>query len=368
MSDSGYVSMRDIAEQAGVHVSTVSLALKDSPRIREDTRQKINQIAIELGYRRNPYLSTLMQSRRVRKVPQSSPVIGYISFGSSRDEWKSVQVEFDFFRGCQAAALKRGYKVEDFWIREPGLSEHRFSNILYSRGIQGLILGPSREADEHVQLDWNKFSAVAIGYSIHSPQLHKVTNNHFLSTIRVMDYCAQMGIKRVGFAVQELHTMRLQHRWLGAYLAKRRELGMDQDVEPLITKNWSSSVLLEWYNRYKPELIIGPFGTSVSNWLRKAGLKVPEDVQAISLACPRPGHEVTGVFENSFGIGAKAVQMVIGMVEQTEKGVPEAPTTLSMEGVWNPGTTIRQPWKNVPIAQVENYLQQEDQTAAVKLA
>ena len=356
MSDSGYVSMKDIAEKAGVHVSTVSLALKDSPRIRESTRKAIKEIAEKIGYRRNPYLSTLMQSRRVRKVPQSSPVIGYISFGESRDTWKSIEVEADFFRGCMSAASKRGYKVEDFWIREPGLSEQRFSNILYSRGIQGLIIGPSREPDARIKLDWNRFSAVAIGYSLHSPQLHRVTNNHFLSTIRVMDYCHEHGLNRVGFVVKELQTVRLQHRWLGAYLAKRRELHMDSTIEPLVTRSWNSTHFLRWFEQYRPEVIIGPFGTSIPGWLNDAGVGVPADTQTISLACPRPGHEVSGIFENCVGIGSKAAEMVINMVEQTEKGVPEAPTTLSMEGIWNPGTTVRLPWKNPPIPQIDAYL------------
>lgn len=357
--------MKDIAEKAGVHVSTVSLALKDSPRIRESTRKQINEIAARLGYRPNPYLSTLMQSRRVRKVPQSSPVIGYVSFGASRDEWKSLEVEFDFFKGCQSAANRRGYKVEDFWIREPGLSEKRFSNILYNRGIQGLVLGPSRELDARVELDWERFSAVAIGYSLHSPQLHRVTNNHFLSTIRVMDYCAQHNLRRVGFVVQELQTVRLQHRWLGAYLAKRRELNLDGEIEPLITNTWSKKTLLDWFNRYQPEVIIGPFGSSANRWLKEAGIQIPQDVQTVSLACPRAGHEVTGIFENYFGIGAKAVQMVISMVEQTEKGIPESPTTLSMEGIWNPGTTVLHPWTNAPIAQADRYLQMDKETSSV---
>lgn len=351
MNESAYVSMKDIAAKVGVHVSTVSLALKDSPKIKEATKKKILAVANELGYRRNPYLSTLMQSRRVRKVPQSSPVIGYITFHEKRDGWKEQQVEFDFFEGCCEMAMKRGYKVEDFWIKEPGMSSRRFSQILYSRGIQGIILGPSKEPDAHVDLEWDRFSPVAIGHSIHYPQLHRVTNNHFLSTIRVMDYCAMVHAKKVGFAVQEIQTIRLQHRWLGAYLAKRRELDLDTSIEPLITENWSKKTVCDWYDRYRPEVIVGPFGSSVGNWLESAGIKIPGELQLISLACPRPGHRVTGIYENSHGIGARAVQMVISMIEHTEKGIPRNPSTLSLEGLWNPGSTVKSPWLDKPFGE-----------------
>lgn len=343
MSEHAYVSMKDIAQKVGVHVSTVSLALQDSPKIRPQTKEKIRTAAQEMGYRHNPYLSTLMKSRKVRKVPQSSPVIGYITSHEDRDAWKKQNVLLDFFDGCSEMAVQRGYRMEVFWRKEPGMSPKRFSDILYHRGIQGIILGPCSDLDAHVELEWNYFSPVAIGHSIHHPQLHKVTNNHFLSTIRVMDQCARMGVKRVGFVVQEAHTIRLQHRWLGAYLAKRREMKLDTDIEPLITADWSLESVKKWYDRYKPEVIIGSFGSSVGNWLESTGIEIPNDVELISLACPRRGHRVTGIYENSRSIGAKAVQMVISMIEHTEKGIPLSPSTLSLEGIWNPGSTVKRP-------------------------
>ena len=44
------VSMKDIAEAAGVTESTVSRALADSPRINPDTRHRIQRISKEMGY------------------------------------------------------------------------------------------------------------------------------------------------------------------------------------------------------------------------------------------------------------------------------------------------------------------------------
>jgi DNA-binding LacI/PurR family transcriptional regulator len=345
MSEHVYVSMKDIAAHVGVHVSTVSLALQDSPKIRPETKRRITEAANQLGYRHNPYLSTLMRSRRVRKVPQTSPVIGYVTSHADKDGWRKQHVLLEFYDGCCRMAKERGYRMEVFWRKDPEMSPQRFSQILYHRGIQGIILGPCTELDAHVELDWDLFSPVAIGHSIHHPQLHRVTNNHFLSTVRVMDYCHHIGARRVGFVVQKVHTVRLQHRWLGAYLAKRLELGMDTDIEPLITgeNEWSLETVKEWYERFRPEVIIGPFGSSIGNWLESTGVMIPDDVQLISVACPRQGHRVTGVFENSQSIGAKAVQMVISMIEHTEKGIPENPSTVSLEGIWNPGSTVKRP-------------------------
>ena len=45
------VTMSDIAAALGLHPSTVSLALKDSPRIAKETRARVQAIAAEMGYR-----------------------------------------------------------------------------------------------------------------------------------------------------------------------------------------------------------------------------------------------------------------------------------------------------------------------------
>lgn len=47
----GRVTLRDIAAQVGVSVSTVSLALRDSERISEPVRERVRQAAEQLGYR-----------------------------------------------------------------------------------------------------------------------------------------------------------------------------------------------------------------------------------------------------------------------------------------------------------------------------
>lgn len=46
-------TIKDIAQKAGVSVSTASRALNHNPRISEKTRQRIATIAKELGYQPN---------------------------------------------------------------------------------------------------------------------------------------------------------------------------------------------------------------------------------------------------------------------------------------------------------------------------
>ena len=47
------VSMKEVAEHAGVSIATVSRVLTDKPNVREEVREHVLRVVDELGYRRN---------------------------------------------------------------------------------------------------------------------------------------------------------------------------------------------------------------------------------------------------------------------------------------------------------------------------
>ena len=60
----GRIGLRQIAEAAGVCLMTVSLSLRDSPKISVATRERVCRLAGQLGYRPDPELSRLMKHLR----------------------------------------------------------------------------------------------------------------------------------------------------------------------------------------------------------------------------------------------------------------------------------------------------------------
>lgn len=65
-------SYRDIADRAGVSLMTVSLALRNSPRISAATRTRIQRIASEIGYTADPQIADMMNYLRKRRAHESS--------------------------------------------------------------------------------------------------------------------------------------------------------------------------------------------------------------------------------------------------------------------------------------------------------
>jgi len=79
-----FVTIRDVANAAGVSINTVSRALNDKPDVNEETKEKVLKVARELGYVKDATALSLRYGL--------TRVIGVIF----EDSFKSV-----FFRGIQ---------------------------------------------------------------------------------------------------------------------------------------------------------------------------------------------------------------------------------------------------------------------------
>ena len=70
------ITLHDGAKAAGVHYSTVSLALRDNARIATATKENVQRIAARLGYTAHPAARALVERRRSKTV--RGPVIAWI--------------------------------------------------------------------------------------------------------------------------------------------------------------------------------------------------------------------------------------------------------------------------------------------------
>eukprot|EP01035_Chromulina_nebulosa_P036270 gene36270-48842_t len=109
-------TLQDVATRARVHRTTVSLALRDHPRIPAETRERVKAIAAKLGYRINPLVSALMQSRRSGQAVKHVS-LAYVTNYPTRFGWRRPHHDRpDYFPGAVERARDFGYKLEHFWL------------------------------------------------------------------------------------------------------------------------------------------------------------------------------------------------------------------------------------------------------------
>jgi len=333
------ISQRDLARIAGVSPMTVSLALRGHHSIPAETRERIVALAAEHGYRPDPALAALNAYRVENASHSFQGVLAWLSFFPSRQIDPNCN---GYFQGAQARAERLGYRLEPFWIQEPGLTAERASSILRSRGVRGLIVGPLPTAQGEIELEWQHFSAVALGYSLTRPRLHVVMNHQYRNMKQTVHHLYDLGYRRIGLAMPTDNDIRVDHNYLGAFhIAQLELLAPEQRCAPLLLPDFNRGSFFEWFRRERPDAVVvaAHCSASVREWMREEGLAVPDDV---GLAVPNILFNdpiVSGIDEDHFMIGGISVDTVVGMIHRNETGIPEKPLSILSEGIWFPGRT-----------------------------
>jgi DNA-binding LacI/PurR family transcriptional regulator len=340
------ITMKTIAAQAGVTQATVSMSLSNNPRIPATTRERIRLIAQKLGYQPNPYVSTLMRIRRQGKPLKDKPALALVCAQRTADGWRnhSSHTIRQMREGALERATYRGYRAQEFWLHRDGMSNERFSEVLHTRGIQGLLLSPLAEGDPPPALHWDYFAAVSLSVPLPALTITTVCNDHYFSSLQSARECHRRGYRRPGLIIHRTHQHRFQGRWQAGFLVAADLIPSLALASPLYVDDWDDPApILRWLKREKPDVVISPNAAVLHDLLLSAGWKLPRDLGLVWLSCPKLGDPFSGIWQNGRGIGALAVDTLISMLERHEHGLPEQATTFMLEGQWNEGRTLRAP-------------------------
>jgi DNA-binding LacI/PurR family transcriptional regulator len=337
------ISMKDVAARAKTSVATVSKSLRGVPTIPRPTRERVVRIAQQMGYRLHPYISALMRNRRKRRAAVAqAPTLAYVTAFPTENGWQQEAFFLDLHAGARARAEARGYVLQPFWLYRDDMTNERFSEILWARGVRGMLLSPFPRFGMEINLQWENFSVVAHGLSLAHPVFHRTSNDHFQSMMLAMQECRRLGYERPGFALDAATSERLEFRWEAAYRVSGEKLGFNMRTPPLLLPTrWEPDLMSRWIKREKPDVVITLMLEDQMKELGKRGIRSPEEVGLVSLSVGQLGSPLSGIFQNPSAMGAVATDQLINMVERNETGIPEDPITLTLGGRWNPGRTVR---------------------------
>lgn len=322
--------MKDVAKRAGVARSTVSMALRNDPSISLPTRQRIQRLAEEMGYRTNPMVSALMTGLRTGRKETRPITLAFVS--TFPDELEKGMSSLGRYRnGACTHARNLGYHIEHFRLSPPQMTAKRLNEVMRARGITGIVLAPFPDrAAASFQIDWEFFATVAIGHSLKSPQIHRVVHHHSHGLNLAFDTLYSRGYRRIGLIMTSLLDQRVDHNWTAAFLVKR--LLHKEDFPMLISETWTEAIFRRWFEREKPDAIVSIL-PEVPVWLKNLGLRVPEDVGYATLdRCPEAPWP--GVDQNSDHIAAAAVDLLVEQLYHNRYGIPETPKSVLIEGKW----------------------------------
>lgn len=320
---------------------TVSRVLRNAPHVAKETRKRVMAAKEALAYSPNPLVSALMSKVRRGQVINSGEVIAFLTSFSDPHSWRTYPSIVRMRNGAEERAGELGYSVQDFWVREPGLSPERLSNILHARGIRGVMVAPSPLDDFRLHLNWSRFAAAAFEYSLLEPTLHRVCTDRYEAVRQSCREIARLGYTRPGFAMRQAEDTRNNNFWLAGLLVEEFAAARRKQVPPLLMDDYDKGAFCRWFERHKPDCILS-INDHLIAWIKDLGLRVPRDVGFVHLNLTLDYFgKYSGIDGCIEALGRSAVDVVVGQMNRNEWGLPANPRLIITPGRWREGKTLR---------------------------
>jgi LacI family transcriptional regulator len=342
------ISLADVARSTGLGVSTVSMALRNVGTISPKTQKRIQEAARTLGYYPNPLLATLASKHFDSKYSSGVPV-AYLDYPGGNRELHFITAPI--INAVQEHGRKLGYRVERFTLDDFKDGAHA-TQILFSRGFQGIILPSHFQLNMLPGMDWNRFSVVAWGEGVAEspdcphPLLYRATVDHFGLVLRAWNEAWKRGYRRIGFALfGDSITEKDDQLRIGASQFCLQSVPPRYRVPTCFVKNFDSRTMAKWIRRYRPDAVIG-FNGFMAWALRHEGFRMPEDFGLALLhkgsddSPPETRTSESGMMEMNEKSVLVALELLDQQIRHHQCGLSTEPRTISINSEWIDGDTL----------------------------
>jgi LacI family transcriptional regulator len=339
MSNEPRVTIAQVAEAVGVHKSTVSLALRNDPRVAGKTRERIMRAVAELGYVPDAHLSNLMgYLRRIssEQVAKHESIAYLTSESSPQNDIHRMLFFRNFRSGVHGELGRLGYRMETFKLCDYAFNLKRVESVLKSRNIQGIVVAPPVEMDDLGAFNWDGFAAITLGYRLSQPKIHRVISDQMAAMSMAIEHMAKSGYKRIVFAYAKGRDRHSRRRWSITLVGSRR---LHPSLEDTFTyAGEPDDDFAAFFKQCKADGLIC-MGPDYPNKLTAAGLNLPRDFGCLLLSADNGPEHFAGIEQEPQLLGKLAAQQIAGMLSRNEVGLPEVPFTLQVPPKWHHGRT-----------------------------
>ncbi|SFL69623.1 LacI family DNA-binding transcriptional regulator [Halanaerobium salsuginis] len=183
------VTIKDIAHKADVSVSTVSKALNEKKGVSNFTRQKIINVAKELGYF-SQYTKNDLKTYNLAFVisRRHIPVFNNPFY---------VRV----IAGVEIEAEKNDYNLLFSTLSLKDLQSKEVPRIIKQNKVDGLILAGADLNQAMIRkIEELKFPTVLVDNYLKSPIMDSIVSDNFNGALQAVKYLVKMGHQQIGYA------------------------------------------------------------------------------------------------------------------------------------------------------------------------
>ncbi len=332
-------TLRQIAEIAGVSRQTASDALRGTGRIRDETREKVRDIAKRLGYQPDPLISIGLAQMRRHPQTRIQSTLAFVETGPFPDQVKHFPAFGLMMKGVQERAAQLGYRVEPFWLGAHAAKPGRLESILRARGIKGVIILYVRDwtqtSESGIAFDPEGFACTTLGSRLRQPELDFACADHFGNTRRALEELSLAGCQRIGLVLPGGLDLLVEKRISCAYEGwsreKRGRVRMPPFYEVGKDPAHYRAALEKWARRYRPDAV---YGLDSWNLTERVLEGLPGRIIWATMEYLPGKAEQFGTDQAHETVGNASVDMVHVQLAHGRHGVPTVARGFVIEGHW----------------------------------
>ena len=319
MNDSTSFTMKDIARELGVSVATVSRALKDSPRISTEQKERIKKFAREHNFYPN---LTAEQLRHNRVKP--SNIIGVIIPQIAHYYFSTI------LSGIEEQARIRGYNImvaqsEERYDLEKRICEHFMENR-----VCGVIVSQAKDTVEYDH--FQKLANMGVPLVFYDRictgvNASRVVVDDYMGAFNAVSHLINTGCRRIAFYGSSM-TLEISKNRFNGYKDALLKNGLQPqerwmrfcdnriDAESITPDILQQEEIPDAFFAVNDDTAIGILYTA-----KRMGYRVPEDISICgftngqrAVACDPM---LTTVEQRGVSVGEEAANILINQVEGT---------------------------------------------------
>lgn len=267
------ITIKDIAKQLGISVSTVSRALQNHPDISDKTKLLVRDCAKRLNYKPNVMASNLRTSKNTT-IGVILPELNHHFFASVLD-------------GIEQAAKQAGYSIIICQTGESVEKETQSIQTLIASRVAGILAGISKQTYnlQHLQEIINADIPLVL-YDRPCPSLpcDQVVSDDYQGAFKAVEYLIQTGCKRIMFFSSPMQ-LEVAHRRYQGWRDALQRYNMPIDESMIITCDTRAQAIIETPSILKqdnkPDAIFCVNDDCASGVLYAAqilGMKIPDEL------------------------------------------------------------------------------------------
>jgi DNA-binding LacI/PurR family transcriptional regulator len=319
-------TIKDIARESGVSLSTVSLVFNDNPRISQATRAKVLQTIERLGYQPNRMARALAwkHTRTIAVlVPQLRHTFADVYFG-------------EIVSGIYDRASKLGYKILLEVARADFIERREHLQLYDQKYVDGILFIGANARHRFIEdmTDPSRPFLLVNSYS-KEHDLNYVVSNYRYGAWQATQHLLRLGHRKIGFIGGGLSEIQTSQDVLASFTEALAEHNVPFDPH-LVSDGWLTEEggmkAAEELVRRDSELtalfaLNDKMALGAMKRLSEMGLRVPQDIAVVGFDdIPQASYAIPGlttVHQPLYDLGKMACDKMVDLIHKKTEKVQE---------------------------------------------